>query len=224
MADKKKARKLRLDSTTIYQRNFSFKHLKKREDPKATLWNISPPRWPGAPGSKLTPKQLSKFLMRAYDHSETGAHMVLWLPASELHQTEFNPLKDMGPWFPASNIVSGGRKGMHIGYVYSKGVSAIADWDSIVLLDERNRRGSGSSHAMKFMLEELVDIAFNKADDGLPLCIDPFINRSGELVYWTRRMGIPYVGYTSSGKLFDDLKEKLAQVELPGIQVRLPAT
>lgn len=205
-------------STVLHNRKFSFKRLEKYGAGRVSLWNISPRRWPGSPGSILDPKGLSRMIKRAYDYSDPNGHLVIWMPLRELHQTEVDLLGDMGGWTVQATILSGSKKGMNIGYIYAKGATPI-DFDSEILLDE-HRRGPGSSHAMRFLIDTLV----NKAGFESRTVVEPFIHRSGQMALWARRSGVKYVGYTTSEKAFMSVKEKLAQVELPGIQVRLPAT
>ncbi len=208
--------------TVINNRKFSFKRFNKM-NMKVSLWNISPPRWPGSPGSILQPKDINGLLKRSFDYTQSGGHLVLWLPLRELHQTEVDLLGDTGGWMAQANIVSGDKSGMNIGYVYSKGPSLL-DFDSKVLLDERGRRGPGSSHAMRFLLDDILESPRRGLQYETRRVVEPFMHKSSQMALWTRRRGIRYVGYTSSVKTFDAAKEKLAQVELPGIQMALPAT
>lgn len=210
------------DFTVLHHRKFSFKRLAKHSGRKVSLWNISPPRWPGSPGSILDPKLLGRMIKRAYDCTQGNGHLVIWMPHRELHQTEMNLLGDMGGWTVQATVLSGSKRGMNIGYIYSKGPTPI-DFDSKVLLDEDLRRGPSSSHAMKFLLDKLV-IPRPGLQYETQRVVEPFINRSGQMALWSRRSGVKYMGYTTSETTFEAVKEKLAQVELPGIQVRLPAT
>jgi len=208
--------------TVLHHRQFSFKRLSKHSGKKVSLWNISPPRWPGSPGSIMNPDYLIRMIKRAHDRTQANGHLVIWMPHRELHQTEVNLLGDMGGWTVQSTILSGSEKGMSIGYIYSKWPTPI-DFDSQILLDERGRRGPGSSHAMRFLLDKLV-----KSRGGMQYevqrVVEPFVHRSGQMALWSRREGIQYMGYMASETTFEAVKEKLAQVELPGIQIPLPAS
>lgn len=210
------------DFTVLHHRKFSFKRLAKHSNRSVSLWNISPARWPGSPGSILAPKSLGKMISSAYDYTRSGGHLVVWMPSRELHRTEVDLLRGMGKWTVQATILSGSDKGMSIGYIYSKGPTPI-EFDSEMLLDECDKRGPSSSHAMRFLLDNLVT-----HKSGLQyeeqIVVEPSISRSGQMALWSRRSEVKYIGYTTSETTFEVVKEKLAQVELPGIQVRLPAT
>ena len=211
------------DFTVLHRRSFSFKRLEKQGGMLPSLWNIAPPRWPESDGASLTTEDLQKLLLRTYKRSQNNAHLVLWMPDRELHQTLINPLEDLDPWTLQSTILSGSASGMHIGWVFSKGPSPV-DWESKVLFDERRSRGAGSSAAMKFVLERILKKTTGAWTYDSRRIVEPFIHRSGQMALWSRRVGVKYVGYTTSKRTYAGVKEKLAQVELPGIQVRLPAT
>lgn len=201
--------------TVLNHRRFSFARLDKamlRGAPKASLWNISPTTWPS--------DDLDVLIHQSHKYSQSRAHLVLWVPDSELHRGYIR-VEDISDWTPCATILSGHSCGMSIGKVYSKGSVPIKQ-PSNILFDERQYRGSGSSITMKFILENLM-FSYSSADTP-GLVVEPFTHRSGELAVWTHRMGMYYRGYTGSKKTFSAVKEKLAQVELPGIQISLPAT
>jgi hypothetical protein len=209
--------------TILHRKKFSLKRLERQQGMKVSLWNVSPPRWPGEANARMKPEELAILLKRAYDHSQERAHLVLWIPGPELHQTMLSPLDDVDPWMSQGTIFSGDKTGMNIGFVYAKGPTSIY-WESKVLLDERGKRGAASSHAMRFILEHLLPRVSNPWVYDRHRIVDMFMHRSGQLPLWSRRCGFQYVGYTASKKTFAVVKEKLAQGELPGIQVPLPAT
>lgn len=173
-----------------------------------SLWNIAPV-WPGRPKAKLTEQGLCDLVREAYARSSNNAHMILWMPASELHRSEFDPISMCDPWISQSTIFSGGNP-LHIGFVYARSQSKV-DWDTKLILDAKGRRGPSSPKTMRFALDKLGDIKG-------PV-VDPFAHRSAVLPIWTRRKGIRYVGFTSSKKSYNSIVKALAQVELPGIQL-----
>ncbi len=173
-----------------------------------TLWHFAP-RWPDHPKALLTPQKLSSQLKRAYMAAVPASHMVLWMPASYLHCTSFDPLSMAKPWHCFSTLISGAEKPT-IGYVYSTNRSPDG-WGNEVLFDARGR-GPTSSLAVKFILE--------RAHDG-GVVVDPFANRSATLATWCRRLNIPYCGYIRGKKNHASATKVLEQVELPGIQTSL---
>jgi len=195
--------------TRLYRKSFSIEKLKVDN---VSIWNLAPV-WPGRTKAKLTDDQLVTLLDDAYSRSADRAHLVLWMPASELHQSLFDPVNMSGPWVLAGTVFSGSDP-MHIGFVYARSRSRV-DWDTKLILDVKGRRGPSSSKTMKFLLERLGDIAG-------PI-VDPFAHKSAVLPIWARRMGFRYVGYTASRKAYGDIVKALAQVELPGIQLEVPA-
>ena len=195
--------------TELHRARFSMDNL---EAEHVSIWNLAPV-WPGRAKAKLTPDDLTELLNEAYGRSADRAHLVLWMPASELHQTEFDPLGDCGPWLPMATVLSGSHP-LHIGFVYSRSRSKV-DWDTKLILDQKGARGPSSSKTMKFLLERLGDVVG-------PI-VDPFAHKSAVLPIWARRMGYRYVGYTASKKAYGDIVKALAQVELPGIQLEVPA-
>ncbi len=201
--------------TVLNHRRFSFPRLDKamaKGAPKVSLWNISPPSWPG--------EDLDVLVHLSHKYSQSRAHLVIWVPDNELHHGYIR-VEDISEWTPRATILSGDDSKMHIGRVYSKG-ETVVDRAATVLLDERKKRGSDSSLAIKTILETLMPPAGRLDMPGM--VVEPFTHRSGELAVWTRRMGLYYLGYTGSKKTFSAVKEKLAQAELPGIQIELPAT
>jgi len=210
--------------TILHRRRFSIKKLEKlvpQGGTKVSLWNVSPPRWPGTPDAKFRPEEMALLIQRMYDFSQERAHLVLWMPAYELHQTMLQPIDDLGMWCSQATIFSGSNKGMKIGYVFARGPTPI-DWENIILPD--TRQGSRSSIAMRFLIQKLLGKQPDAWVYDTRRIVEPFMSGSAELALWARRSGIHYIGYTGSKKVFERVKEKLAQHELPGIQMRLPAT
>lgn len=195
--------------TKLYRARFSMDRLSEKQ---ISIWNVAP-IWPGRSKTQMSERQLAALMEEAYNRSSDKAHLILWMPASELHQTPFDPLDMCGPWLPMATLLSGSDP-LHIGYLYARSRSKV-DWDTRLILDERGKRGPNSSKTVKFLLECLGDI------DGA--IIDPFAHRSAVLPIWARRMGIRYVGYTASKKGYQMMVKALAQVELPGIQLEIPA-
>ena len=152
-----------------------------------TLWHFAP-RWPDHPKASLTPQGLSSQLKKAYMAAVPASHMVLWMPASYLHCTSFDPISMAKPWRCFSTLISGAEKPT-IGYVYSTNHAAYG-WGNEVLFDARGR-GPTSSLAMKFILE--------RAHDGGAV-VDPYANQSATLATWCRRWNIPYWGYIRGKK------------------------
>ena len=201
--------------TVLNHRGFSFQRLDRvmaKGAPKVSLWNISPPSWPG--------EDLDILVHLSYEYSQNRAHLVMWVPDNELHHGYIR-VEDISDWVPRATILSGDGAQMYIGQVYSKG-ETVVDSQATVLFDERKKRGSGSSLAMKTMLETLTPSGGRLDIPGM--VVEPFTHRSGELAVWIRRMALYYLGYTGSKKTFSAVKEKLGQVELPGIQISMPAT
>lgn len=198
-----------MEDVKVYRQRFSFA---KCDVKRAGLWSVAP-IWPGRARAKLTAQQLEDFLVEAYHRSSDTAHLVLWMPAAELHRTPFDPLDQAGPWLPMATLLSGAGK-MTVGYIYARSRSPIA-WDSKVVLDARGLRGPNSSKTVKLLLEALGNI------DG-PI-VDPYAHKSAVLPTWARRRGHQYAGYTASKASYQEISKALAQVELPGIQLELPA-
>ena len=196
--------------TKLYRTKALFKNLRMAE---AGLWNIAPP-WPGTAKAKLDEAGLTKLMCAAYQHSAERAHLVLWMPASSLHQSAFDPLAHNGPWTSVATIISGSNP-VHIGYVYARSRTASQYWGSKLILDSGGSRGSSSSVAMKFLLTQLgIEHTF---------VVEPFAHRSAALAIWSRRLNYDYIGYTRSKKTYRDIVKALAQQEIPGIQLGLPA-
>lgn len=171
------------------------------------LWNISLKlsRW-GRPVS--TPIHSAwNYLGPSYEKTIDGGMLVLWFPAFELVRRAYDPL-EMGPWVPRGVVLSGWGKA-EVGYIYSKGGGSSLSR----MLDTRDGRGVTSSMAMKY----LVDMARGKV-------VDPYAHACAILPIWCRRSLISYIGWTESAPTYDGIVKKLAQVELPGIQLELPTT
>ena len=176
---------------------------------KVSLWNLAPLSWPGARNSKMNDRDLEALMVEALRHSAKPAHLVLWMPAKELHRTLFDPLTMSGRWSPIGTILSGSDP-LHVGYVYSNSRSWV-DWATELILDGKGARGPNSTKTIKFMLDELGDHS--------GVIVDLFAHRSAVLPCWSRRLRHRYVGYTRSKKTFSSIVTALAQVELPGIQL-----
>jgi hypothetical protein len=97
--------------TILHRKKFSLKRLERQQGMKVSLWNVSPPRWPGEANARMKPEELAILLKRAYDHSQERAHLVLWIPGPELHQTMLSPLDDVDPWMSQGTIFSGDKTG-----------------------------------------------------------------------------------------------------------------
>lgn len=207
------------DFTILHRRKFGIKRIERQEGMDVSLWNVSFPRWPGSPKSKIGVDKARELLKKMYGRSQAISHMVLWMPAIELHRSELDPLEDLGSWLPMATIFSGSLKRLEIGFVYAKGRSTV-NWDNIIIPDDRGKCGSASSHAMKFIVERLQ---IKEPYYDMRRIVEPFVHADGQLALWSRRLGIRYVGYTSSKSNFKKVKGKLAQIELPGIQIALPA-
>jgi len=195
--------------TELYRSRFSMEKLSEKQ---VSFWNIAPV-WPGRDKAKMTEKELADLLGNAYNRSADRAHLVLWMPASELHISLFDPMGDSGPWLLQATVFSGSHP-LHIGFVYSRSRSKV-DWETKLILDAKGRRGPSSPLAMKFLLERLGDTVG-------PI-VDPFAHKSSVLPIWARRFSMRYVGYTASKKAYGQMVRALAQVELPGIQLEVPA-
>lgn len=168
------------------------------------LWNIAPV-WPGRMAATLTAPELSDLVKAAYYRSSVKSHMVLWMPALELHQTPFSPSEMCDPWAPMATLISGSDP-LHIGYVYCHTESRV-DWNTRLILDEKGKRGASSSAAIKFILKSL-----GRTDSPL---VDPFAHESAVVPIWARRFGIKYIGYTASKKIYKAVVKELSQAELP---------
>ena len=176
-----------------------------------SLWNMAPV-WPGRKKSRLSVTDLSGIVEKCYNLSRPSAYMVLWIPASELHQTLFDP-QECSPWLCQGTILSGSHP-MHIGYVHTRGGASLSH-PTRLILDERGKRASSSSKAMKYLLEELLSY-------GQHLVADPFGHRSAVLPIWCRRLHHRYVGAVRSKASYIEMANRLAQEELPGIQLEIP--
>lgn len=172
------------------------------------LWVLAPP-WPH---SEKSVSMTLSYLLRCSEISNRDAHLVLWMPADELYRTELNPLEIRG-WRCGGVVVSGSDP-LHVGYCYSKGTSLVT-WNTKLILDERGKRGTSSSKAMKFVLDKLTSGPDN-------VVADPFTHESAVLPIWCRRLGHRYSGRTRSRITHKKVTKALAQVELPGIQLSLP--
>lgn len=177
---------------------------------KAHLWNFAP-RWPGHPKA-FTPQDLESKIRRAYDLTYAGGFLVLWMPATQLHRTQFDPLDMTAPWTAMSTIISGANP-ISIGFVYGKGFQRAADWGCKLILDTQDRHGANSSLTVKWVLERLCS-------HGGPV-FDPYADRSARLAQWCRRLGIGYRGHIRGKKNREAARKVLAQIELPGIQTNL---
>lgn len=181
------------DFTILHRRSFSKKRLERQDNMSVSLWNVSPPRWPGARKSKISPMEMESLLTAMHEHSQVSSHLVLWMPARELHRTMMDPIQDVGPWVPQATILSGSLRQMEIGYVYSKGRTGVK-WGSLIVPDDQGRCGSASSHAMRFIVERLlINDTFYYDTRRI---VEPFVHASGQLALWSRRMAVKYVGYT----------------------------
>lgn len=182
-----------------------------KEDDWPDLWVLSPV-WPGRSKAKVSAGQLQDFISQCHHNSTRNAHLVLWMPSSELHRTPFNPIDMAGFWLPKAVIVSGSNP-LQIGYVYAKGYSPVK-WHTKLVLDDRKKRGMSSSKTVRLMLDELLDTKGFVAD--------PFAHDSACLPIWCRRLGLQYTGSVTSKKSYRSMVKLLAQVELPGIQLSMP--
>lgn len=196
--------------TKLYRKRFSMERLKTK---KVSLWNIAPD-WPGisTSKSKVDAGYLAILMKESFLRSADHAHLILWMPASELHRTPFDPVTECGDWTPIATIISGSDP-IHIGYVYVNSQSWI-DWTTQFIHDARGKRGCSSSKTVKFVIEEF-------GDDRGPI-VDVFAHSSALLPVWARRAGHRYIGYTSSKKAYIKIASSLAQVELPDIQLEMP--
>jgi hypothetical protein len=176
------------------------------------MWHFAP-IWPGRAKARIDPAELERQLSRAYEKTAHQGLLVLWMPASELHRTPFDPLDNCSHWTAMSTIISGSNP-VYIGYIYSKGRNQAANWGCKLILDTEGRKGPSSSLTMKWLLETLMD-----SEDGF--VIDPYAHKSATLAQWCRRLNIPYWGCIRGGKNCEAAKKMLAQVELPGIQQSL---
>jgi len=199
----------------LYERKFNFNI---RELKNVSLWNFDPV-WPRSKsesgGVRLTGDKLVGQISNAYYKSLDDGHLVLWMPAAELHRAVIDPANLETPWKPQATILSG-TSPIYVGYIFAKQKSYV-DWATTFIPDERSKRGPSSSKSMKFLLEKLVP-------NDRALVVDPYPDRSAVLPIWCRRMLISYVGYAGSKSVYQDMKKKLAQVELPGIQLSMPIT
>jgi len=183
-----------------------------KEDDHPDLWVLSPV-WPGRSKAKVSAGQLQDFISQCHHNSTRNAHLVLWMPSSELHRTPFNPIDMVGFWLPKAVILSGTNP-LQVGYVYAKSYSPVK-WHTRLILDERKKRGMSSSSTVKFMLEELLP-------EGRGFVADPFAHESAKLPIWCRRMRLQYTGSVRSKKSYKEMVKLLAQQELPGIQLSIP--
>lgn len=179
---------------------------------KAHLWHFVP-RWPGSHPKAYTAHDLQAKIRRAYDLTGPGGHLVLWMPASQLHKTVFDPLGMIKPWEPVSTIISGVSP-ISIGFIYQKGDSnKAANWGCKLILDMQGRHGPSSSLAMKWIVDKLCA--------GSGPVFDPYADKSATLAQWCRRRGVSYQGHIRGKANREAARKVLAQIELPGIQVPL---
>lgn len=205
------------EAAKVYRKKFDIENMDVDD---VALWNLAPV-WPGKEKAELNEWDLNMLIRAIYNRSSEYGHMVLWMPAAALHNSLFDPVSMCGPWTPASTVISGSYP-IHIGYVYSRahagysaGDKSDRYWGTKLILDEKGKRGSSSSLAMKFLLQRLRI--------GKGLIVEPFAHRSATLALWSRRLGHEYVGYTGSKKAYAEITKELAQAELPGIQMELHA-
>jgi hypothetical protein len=177
---------------------------------KAHLWHFAP-RWPGSHPKAMRPEDLMAKIRCAHDLTYDGGHLVLWMPAAQLHKTKFDPLGMVVPWVPASTIISG-ISPISIGFVYSKSDPKTANWGCKLILDTCGRNGPNSSLTIKWLLEQLCTHG--------PV-FDPWAHRSAQLAQWCRRFGIGYRGHIRGKENRASARKILAQIELPGIQTTL---
>jgi len=201
--------------TKLYRGRFKVENLTTAN---VALWNVAP-IWPGTDRAKLRASDLQRLMELSYSWSMNGSHFVLWMPSNVLHESHFDPIGMCAPWSPVSTIISGSDP-VHIGYVYLRSGCLRAPapgryWGSKMILAPRGERGSSSSVAMRFLLDRLP------VKDGF--IVEPFAHRSAALPIWSRRLGYEYIGYAGSKKRYGHMVKALAQVELPGIQLGLPA-
>ena len=197
------------DNVILNHRRFSFDNGIPKN---VNFWNFAPV-WPGRERARLEPKEFSRQIRSAINYTAPGGHLVLWMPASELHRTPVDPVA-MHPWITQGTLISGSYP-VHIGYIYSAGNTGLVKWDTKLILDSRGKRGANSSLAMRFLLESLLLAPQS-------LVVDPYASKSAILPTWCRRMGISYRGYIASSKLYEEAEKRLAQVEIPGIQLDIP--
>ncbi len=205
------------EAAKVYRKKFDIEDTDVSD---VALWNLSPV-WPGKEKADLNEWDLHVLIRAIHRRSSEYGHMVLWMPAASLHNSPFDPVSMCGPWTPVSTVISGSYP-IHVGYVYSRAYAGYSAsdktdryWGTKLLLDEKGSRGASSSLAMKFLLKRLRI--------GSGLIVEPFAHRSATLALWARRLGHEYVGYTASKKAYGEIAKRLAQAELPGIQLDLPA-
>ena len=190
---------------------------KGRWDQKVDLFSMQP-KWPGTYKANLDVDGLMNMLVAAYSLSKPDGCMVLWMPASKLHCSEFDPVTHVPRWKAMGTIFSG-TGAMAIGFVYCKTYNSRLQIGAKQLLDTTGT-GPSSSITMRWMLEKVFQFG-----DGLVmrkgLVVDPYAHQSAQLAIWCRRMGLAYRGYMRSKKLFEAANAGLAQIELPGIQEEL---
>lgn len=197
-------------NTTLRKGDFDFEAL-SQDFSRVSLWNLAP-TWPGRDRAKLSEEDLYGLIQKCYEHSENNACLILWMPASELHQTVFDP-KDCSPWFCKGCIFSGTHP-MHIGFIHTRGRCSV-NQPTKLMPDARGKRGSSSSKTMKYLLKTFVP-------NGSGVVAEPFGHRSAQLPIWCRRLGHRYIGAVRSRSAYIEMTNRLAQEELPGIQLELP--
>lgn len=199
------------NAVAIYRKKFSFDN---PELPKVSLWNMAP-IWPSRPKSKITYSKIKSFVSKAASHSSASSHLILWIPTTELCQNELDFVNICYGWVPQCTILSGGDL-MSIGYVYARGSSPIK-FDTKSIFDSRKARGSSSSKTMLFLLKELAMNELGKPKDGAYV-VDMFAHKSAILPSLCRRLGIPYAGFTASKKSYSKIRDRLSQMEIPGVR------
>jgi len=172
------------------------------------LWHFAP-RWPDHPKARVTATKLASEIKQAYMATDPLSFFILWMPASYLHRTSFDPLSMAKPWHCFSTIISGAQKPT-IGYVYATNPS-IRGWGNTVIFDNEGR-GPTSSITVKFLLDRLN---FDGA------ILDPYASQTAKLAVWCKRWNIPYWGYIRGKKSHASARRILKQIELPGIQQSL---
>jgi hypothetical protein len=191
--------------------------LVKSEIPHAVnLWNIAP-RWPGSAKSKLTNTGLSNLLEFAFENTVRAGFLILWMPVSQLHRSEWAIWEDARPWRPVSSIVSGIGYSLKIGILYSKDAKYAMEhsaWGYHCIHDLNKRSGPTSSQAVKWLLDRLFP-------RGGGTVVDPYANSKAIFATYCRRYQIDYLGYIKSKKGYQAAQKVLAQVEFPAVQTEL---
>ena len=204
----------RNESVRLKKGSFKWDKPSEHNQHFVRLWNMAPV-WPGRPKATITSKKLNEEITEAYNLTTNQGFMILWMPATELHRSPFDPIEMVYHWTAMSTIFSGADP-MYVGYVYCKGFNLNADWENKMILDNTGR-GPSSSMTMKWILESLFKMG--KTDSlSSGLVVDPYAHKSVQLAKWCRRLNIRCRGYIRSKKRFDEANRTLAQIEVPGIQ------